>query len=261
MSGAEFQELCDSIRENGQRESIKVLPDGRIVDGRNRYLACQEIGVAPRSVIVKMDDLDVLYFVIDKNVRRRHLTKSQAAVCAVEFLPLEKKCAAQRRAAGQRKGGKTAGRGRKKDSSSQTFDGSNENAGRATERAAKKMGTNRQSVHDAAKIKNEDQKAFQAIKDGRKTVSQVKREKVEEKRVAKRAADAKRIEEAPSLLEVVGKATFSTIVIDPPWDYGDEGDKDQFGRGLPTYGTLSIDELRLMTKAVGQIPHPDTRRD
>jgi len=34
-----------------------------------------------------------------------------------------------------------------------------------------------------------------------------------------------------------------TIVIDPPWDRGDEGDIDQFGRGQPTYSMMSLDEL------------------
>lgn len=37
---------------------------------------------------------------------------------------------------------------------------------------------------------------------------------------------------------------FATIVVDPPWDFGDEGDIDQFGRGRPDYATLSIDQLQ-----------------
>ena len=36
---------------------------------------------------------------------------------------------------------------------------------------------------------------------------------------------------------------FQTIVIDPPWDWGDEGDVDQFGRAKPDYTTMSIDEI------------------
>lgn len=46
---------------------------------------------------------------------------------------------------------------------------------------------------------------------------------------------------APSPLSLTG--IFPTIVIDPPWDWGDEGDHDQLGRARPTYGTMSIDEL------------------
>ena len=34
-----------------------------------------------------------------------------------------------------------------------------------------------------------------------------------------------------------------TLVIDPPWDWGDEGDVDQFGRATPTYATMPFDEI------------------
>lgn len=39
-------------------------------------------------------------------------------------------------------------------------------------------------------------------------------------------------------------ADFSTIVIDPPWKWSDEGDKSQFGRGDPAYATLSFEGVR-----------------
>lgn len=39
------------------------------------------------------------------------------------------------------------------------------------------------------------------------------------------------------------KGVFSTILIDPPWDWGDEGDVDQMGRARPDYSTMSIDEI------------------
>jgi N6-adenosine-specific RNA methylase IME4 len=45
--------------------------------------------------------------------------------------------------------------------------------------------------------------------------------------------------EHPERLEGV----FSTILIDPPWDWGDEGDVDQMGRARPDYHTLSIADI------------------
>jgi len=36
---------------------------------------------------------------------------------------------------------------------------------------------------------------------------------------------------------------YPVVVIDPPWDWGDEGDVDQFGRAAPTYKTMSYDQL------------------
>jgi hypothetical protein len=49
----------------------------------------------------------------------------------------------------------------------------------------------------------------------------------EERREENRAI----IQKAESAVAIVGKARFSTIVIDPPWDWGDEGDVNQLGRG------------------------------
>ncbi len=39
---------------------------------------------------------------------------------------------------------------------------------------------------------------------------------------------------------------FSCIVMDPPWDWGDEGDVDQFGRGRPTYSTMPLEEVAVL---------------
>ena len=47
MSGEEYEGLIADIRRNGLREPIWTL-DEQILDGRNRYRACQEAGVEPR---------------------------------------------------------------------------------------------------------------------------------------------------------------------------------------------------------------------
>lgn len=70
----------------------------------------------------------------------------------------------------------------------------------------------------------------------------------EQRRQEVRDENAKVIESVPSIEEVT--ACFSTIMIDPPWDWGDEGDQDQLGRARPTYKTMSMDELLAMP--VGQ---------
>ena len=247
MSGSEFQELCNSIGENGQRESIKRLSDGRIVDGRNRHQACQLIGIEPLFETVGIDDLEVMEFVIDENLHRRHLDATQRAVVGVKILHYERKLAAQRKLEGERSGG----RGRKKT----IGENSPQVNGKATTQAAKKVGVDEKYVRGAARIAKHDPEALAAMASGARTLQQVKRAKVEKRRQEKRDADQARIDEH---VEPLGRleGVFSTIVIDPPWDYSREGDAgDIYGRGRPTYQTLSIEQLLKLT-TVGDVPIP-----
>jgi N6-adenosine-specific RNA methylase IME4 len=48
---------------------------------------------------------------------------------------------------------------------------------------------------------------------------------------------------------------FSTIVLDPPWDWGDEGDNDQMGRAKPTYQTMPYSEIQSLP--VSELSMPD----
>lgn len=65
----------------------------------------------------------------------------------------------------------------------------------------------------------------------------------ESKREERREANRQLIDQVPEPALVEAGAKFSTIVLDPPWDWGDEGDVDQMGRALPTYGTMPFEEL------------------
>jgi len=82
IEGAEFDELVSSIKESGQREPI-ILLEGAILDGRNRYRACQVAQVEPITKI--FNGADPVRFVVDINVRRRHLNESQRAMIAARL--------------------------------------------------------------------------------------------------------------------------------------------------------------------------------
>ncbi len=47
-------------------------------------------------------------------------------------------------------------------------------------------------------------------------------------------------------LELDPETRYRTVVIDPPWDWGDEGDADQLGRARPTYETRSYAQLAML---------------
>ena len=79
LSAAEFDKLKSSIDEHGQRETIVLLGD-EILDGRNRYKACIELGRNPQfRNFAPARDGNPIQFVADRNLTRRHLTPSQRA--------------------------------------------------------------------------------------------------------------------------------------------------------------------------------------
>ena len=79
VEGAELTVLSTDIKKNGLIDPI-WLYEGKILDGRNRYRACQEAGIEPRFQPYPGDD--PLQHVISLNLHRRHLNESQRAVVA-----------------------------------------------------------------------------------------------------------------------------------------------------------------------------------
>lgn len=68
-------------------------------------------------------------------------------------------------------------------------------------------------------------------------------------REEERTKNAEKIETLHTPLEAAG--LFQTIVIDPPWDWGDEGDVNQFGRAKPDYHTMPLEKIESLP--VGKI--------
>jgi len=86
MSETEFTGLVEDIRKNGQLEPIWVHQQ-KIIDGRNRYNACLEIGVEP--VVREWDGKGSLVsFVTSLNLHRRHLTLSQLHLLGLKIKPI-----------------------------------------------------------------------------------------------------------------------------------------------------------------------------
>ena len=100
MSGEEYEGLVADIRRYGLREPISVL-DGRVLDGRNRYRACQEAGVKPRFQELNGED-SPLGFVLSMNLHRRHLNESQRALVGAKLKPFFEEEARQRKLSGKR---------------------------------------------------------------------------------------------------------------------------------------------------------------
>lgn len=79
MTDEEFDALVKDIDANGLNHPV-VMFEGKVLDGRNRYKACQRLGIRVRMTEFEGDDPAA--FVASENLRRRHLTPTQLAVAA-----------------------------------------------------------------------------------------------------------------------------------------------------------------------------------
>jgi len=98
----ELLNLSQDIRIHGLQNEI-VLLDGKVLDGRNRLLACTLANVKPRFREFKRNGATPLSWVISQNLHRRQLTASQKAIVALEAEPMFAKEAKQNQRMGKQK--------------------------------------------------------------------------------------------------------------------------------------------------------------
>lgn len=99
MAEHEFALLKKSIKEDGFDPNFPILirmnsesRESEIVDGSNRFRACQELGVEPmvRDITDELPDTaSTLDFVMKRNSARRSITKGQAVAVRVMMAEIE----------------------------------------------------------------------------------------------------------------------------------------------------------------------------
>lgn len=86
MSDSEIQPFADNIKQNGQADPI-ILFEGKILDGRNRFRACEMVGVTPH--FKDYEGTDPLGYVVSHNLHRRHLSESQRGMVGAKLAQLQ----------------------------------------------------------------------------------------------------------------------------------------------------------------------------
>jgi hypothetical protein len=80
----EFEGLVSNLKITGLLNPITLL-DGKVLDGRNRLLACKAAGVEPRFVDWDGSGGSPLEWVVAQNISRRNLTIDQKAVASLSI--------------------------------------------------------------------------------------------------------------------------------------------------------------------------------
>ena len=281
MEEERFNAFVADIAARGLLEPIKLY-NGAILDGRNRILACKKAGVDPRFTNADPRESPFLLS-ISLNGHRRDVEPiprvgilaaltaddagwqsehGPAAIKARADAARSEKAKGNQNAAknscGSRdpqlsamaKAGaaKAAERGGSRDpQGSASEPRSRPDDGHASRRAlAEAAGVSTGTVARWDALEKKAPSVAKALVEGKIDTAEANiqvRAIKEKEREAKRQENAEAVAAAPSPRALVGKQVFSTIVLDPPWDWGDEGDADQLGRARPTYQTMPIGEL------------------
>ena len=94
----EYETLKYSISESGLHLPIIINQDNVILDGHNRLKICQELGIEPKFEVKEFQDpLQEKEFVIEINLKRRHLNSFQIAELEYKMEEIYKEKAKQRR--------------------------------------------------------------------------------------------------------------------------------------------------------------------
>jgi N6-adenosine-specific RNA methylase IME4 len=234
LTPVEREQLEKNIAEHGGARDPLVVWASKgtltLLDGHNRYEICTRLGLPFDVHELRFKSRDEAEDWIDKNqLGRRNLTAD-----SFNYL------------LGRRTKRAMAGRGTRTDLCQN-------GTGEMVDEVAGDHGVSRRTAYRAAKFFDQVERTpelKQAVNEGR-PVLQVKRELKEQAREARREENRQKIAAVPEPEKAVAVAAakYATIVIDPPWDWGDEGDQDQLGRARPDYSTMSIEQLERLDVA------------
>ena len=264
MTEEESNSLAANIRAHGLREKIWLF-QGKILDGRNRYRACQKAGVAPRFQEFTGTEEEALQAVLSWNLERRHLNQGQKAMIALEVLPEFEAIAKAKQLEQAAKGAKGAefgslgGRGNKNPLEVNLPQGGLEpvatapslepqikqnptRSPQARDIAAAAVGTSPSNVQRAKKIQERRPDLAAKVRTGEITLNQANTEIRREERIEKIAE----IAQGNRQLEVVADSPlapekFPVIYADPPWRY--EHVKTDNRAIENQYPTMALDEI------------------
>jgi len=226
----ELAGLTADIATHGLREPIVLHPDGSILDGRNRYRACQAAQVEP-SYETWDGQGSAVEFVISLNLHRRHLNESQRAMVAARVATLEQ--------------------GARTDLASKEA--------KSQPEAAEALNVSRASVQRAVEVlAHGAPELITEVEQGRMNVSLgakiARTPKKTQRRIAKKTKagtkpstavrEVKKEELAENPAQSVS-GKYRVIYADPPWNYADKCDNGSVqGQGAEAhYPSMSIAEL------------------
>lgn len=233
LTPEEFAGLKQSLMSEGCRDPL-VLWGNILIDGHNRYDICTRKNI-PFTTVQKefASRNDAIVWIIRNQFGRRNLPAYERARLALRLKPVIAEKAKENLVTHTECGYQGCQKSDKAEIDTK-------------KELAKVAGVSHDTIAKVEKIEAKAKPEVKsAVQAGSISINQayqaVKREEKANEQEKKRVDNSKKVEKLHSPLDAHG--LFQTIVIDPPWDWGDEGDCNQFGRAKPDYITMPIDEI------------------
>ncbi|MFP3214735.1 MAG: MT-A70 family methyltransferase [Nitrososphaeria archaeon] len=227
LSEKEFAELKESIKKHGLKYPIKVLPDGRIIDGYHRWLI---LGDAVPYEVIDLPEEQAYELALTLNIARRQLSPEQIKAVYERAKEIAKELV---------------------------------KAGMPQQEVAKTLNVSQQAVSKwaggtadlrVAVPKSEWERIYERRKNGEPTEKIAADYKVSKRRIEqlvqnyeKMLSIKQKIEELKEKAQSLPQPQrlYNLVVIDPPWPYGTQDKYDPEGnRGVSPYPEMSLDEIK-----------------
>ena len=170
IEGQELKQLVEDVCTHGVREPV-WLYEGKILDGRNRYKAAQEVGAQIQTREFSGTALEAIEFVWSLNRTRRHLDSSQSAIADARRNQMTDAYAPVREAAKERQGERTDLK-----RNIQEIIPESKPQPQTRDIRSKPAGTNPKYIDLADKLVKERPDLAEQVEKGKKKLSQVARE-------------------------------------------------------------------------------------
>ena len=181
--------VCDISKNGYDLDFPIILYQGAILDGWNRWRACQQVGEKPATKEFTGSDTDAINYTLRTN-KRRNLTSSQWATIAVDAEEIMAAIAADVERERLRKQKEHAANQHSVPSGNKLPEGTSLPTQETSVKAAAIFNTNKQYIKDAKRLKATRPEAFKAVQSGEKTITQVKKEIKTEKKEQERTETA-----------------------------------------------------------------------
>ena len=237
LSTDEYDRLRADIKAHGIRQPIELDEAGVILDGHHRRAIADELGIDCLSITCHIATEDEKHaHVLRVNLNRRHLSTEQMAAVRVQQ---QATAQALNEIHTQQQIAELLG------VTQRTVGNWLQNSNPSNAQRDHRVKLTKKNEDEVLELleSGETQEAVAAeLKVNKSTVSRAKkRATARRKRDQKLAENKEKVAAASPLEELEG--VYSTIVVDPPWDWHDEGDVNLFGRASPCYATMPMAEL------------------